>query len=627
MWKKIAKPLFRIILIMVISASVVHAQNDPWYLIFFTDKQGTPYHVDQPSAFLTERAIERRSRQNIPIVETDLPVNPAYVEAVRLTGAQVLHTTKWFNGVIVQASDSQLEQIQAMPFFKGIERNLPVSQPNGRKATKSKFSTEQTIDYGNSARQLEMLGVPNLHQLGFSGEGMLIGVFDAGFSRANEVAYLQHLFANGKILDTYDFISRHSNVYDDHRHGLQVLSVMASYGEGQLVGPAYNAHYVLYRTEDDTRESPYEEVTWLLAAERADSLGVDVINTSLGYYDFDNAAYNYTYEQMDGKTTLISRAARMAARTGILLVVSAGNEGNNNWKHITAPADVDSVLTVGAITSTGDRATFSSVGPNAIGQIKPDVVALGSGVRVGSVTGSVTTSNGTSFASPLIASFATLLWQLFPEKTAQEIADFVRNLGNQAENPDFELGYGLPFFKVNEFLASPENLTAELDGNYVQLRWDFPHADEEITFIVERAYEEQDFEVIAMTTDNELISDTLTQGGSYRYRVKATSGQLYSEYSSVQVVQFFILGKEPNVGAIHFWPNPAQDKLTIESPGRGSWELNIFNSMGSCVQKTALTILADGRAEVSVKNLPNGLYLLQLIGSRGELTVQKFIKH
>src|SRR5690606_20401522 len=271
----------------------------------------------------------------------------------------------------------------------------------------------------------------------------------------------------------------------------------------------------------------------------------------------------------------ISRAARMAARTGILLVVSAGNEGNNNWKHITAPADVDSVLTVGAITSTGDRATFSSVGPNAIGQIKPDVVALGSGVRVGSVAGSVTTSNGTSFASPFIASFATLLWQLFPEKTAQEIADFVRNLGNQAENPDFGLGYGLPFFKVNEFLASPENLTAELDGNnvqlrcdvphadeeitfivqrayeeqdfevgyglpyfkvneclasqekltvevdgnYVQLRWNFPHADEEITFIVERAYEEQDFEVIAMTTDNKLISDTLTQGGSYRYRV------------------------------------------------------------------------------------------------------------
>jgi subtilisin family serine protease len=277
---------------------------------------------------------------------------------------------------------------------------------------------------------------------------MLIAVLDNGFLNGDQVPFLKPLRDENRIIDSYDFMGRETNVFDDGSHGLNVISTMAANQPGTMIGAAFNATYALYRTENDMLESPYEEIAWLMAAERADSVGADVINSSLGYNifddEFDKPEYNYTYQDMDGKTTIISRAARFATRTGILVVCSAGNEGNKAWHYVTAPADVDSVLTVGATNYERSYTALSSVGPNAAGQQKPDVAAVGLGAIVGNVSGNVASSNGTSFSSPLIAGFAAILWQAYPNLTAQQLIYVLKKSGHQASSPDNLLGYGVP---------------------------------------------------------------------------------------------------------------------------------------------------------------------------------------
>lgn len=615
--------------LLLLNIHTVIAQNSPRYLVLFKDKEGTPFTTTEPESYLSKRAIERRQRQNIPVEIADLPVNPNYIAAVENTGAVVLHSTKWFNGVVVSASETQIQAIRLLPFFSGIERDKAITRANysGRTGVNSnKFGTAADIDYGNSGTQLEMLGVPSLHKAGYSGNTMLIGVFDSGFTRADQQGYLSHLFSNGKISDTYDFISRDTNVFDDHNHGLQVLSVMASKLEGSLVGPAFDATYALYRTENASNETPYEEVSWLLAAERADSLGVDIINTSLGYYDFDDATLNYTQSQMDGRTTIISKAARFATRTGMLIVVSAGNEGNSSWRYITAPADVDSVLTVGAITSAGNRSPFSSFGPNSEGTIKPDVVALGSGVRVGTTSGGVSSSNGTSFSSPLIASFAALLWELHPNYTAQEIASLIRSLGSQADKPDTTLGYGLPYYGTLAIMAPPINFTANQAGQIVHFSWEYdqPAAG----FEIERSSDGQNFTLLASTTEKSYVGDTLTVQGSYQYRVRAITSEQNSAYSYVASVVFTILGREPSLSFFKIWPNPCVgNEIHFELPEKNvNATVKIISMTGQTLSQRTVHGLSSQQVTVSIGDLKPGIYFLTLETESGENYKQKFVK-
>ncbi|MCF2443062.1 S8 family serine peptidase [Dyadobacter sp. CY345] len=451
---KIKFLLFACLLLLLSEFS--QAQTNPRYLVLFKDKTASPYSITRPTEFLSAKAIARRNKQNIAVTENDFPVNPAYVTAIKQTGATVIYSSRWFNGTLVEASASQLATIQNLAFYKGIEQNHALANLTTPSAglrigdIEATTRTTADLDYGRMREQLTLMGAEHLHQEGFQGENMLVAVFDAGFNRANELEYLKPLFDENRVLDTHDFISRNSNVYDDDSHGLNVLSIIAANQPGTMIGAAFKANFVLYRTENVFMETPYEEVTWLLAAERADSVGVDVINSSLGYNtfegEFNTSAYNYTYQNMDGKTTIISRAARIATRKGMLVVNSAGNEGNKAWKYISAPADVDSVLSVGATTLDKSYAAFSSIGPNAIGQQKPDVSAVGSGTVLGNSTGTgnVTTGNGTSYSAPLIAGLATILWQAFPNLTAQEIFQALKKSGHMAANPDNFLGYGVP---------------------------------------------------------------------------------------------------------------------------------------------------------------------------------------
>lgn len=628
-WVKACAKRFAFAIILG-SGTGASAQTHQRYLVLLKDKNGTPYTITQPGAFLSDRAIQRRSTRNIAVSVRDLPVNPAYTAAIGSTGAQVLYTTRWFNGVVVSASESQLQAIQALPCYKGIERGMALTTTNSSARTSrpdSKFGSGEAIDYGNSRFQLEMLGVPQLHAIGHTGQGLLIGVFDSGFTNADQQGYLSHLFENGRIVDTYDFISRNENVYDDHNHGLQVLSVMASKSEGSLIGAAFDADYILYRTENAATETPYEEVAWLLAAERADSLGADIINTSLGYNYFDDSAHDYTYAQMDGKTTIVSRAARFAARTGMLLVASAGNEGNNSWKHITAPADVDSVLTVGAVTSTGARSSFSSLGPNAEGIIKPDVAALGSGVRLGSVSGTVTSSNGTSFSSPLVASFAALLWQVYPEKTAQELAAYIRSLGNKAGQPDNETGYGIPYYSEALSINAPTGFEASITGNLVYLSWDHPY-DGMVSYEIERSVGDRPFARITTVTGINQPVDTLHTSGAYRYRVRTLLNFRTGNYSEIAAVDF-PGDRDPAAGRLPLWPNPALNYVFIDLrsfPDRDTVSAEIISLSGTIQSVPELFVSPNGTGRISVDDLPRGLYLLRLTSQGSGTYLRKFIK-
>ena len=448
--------LFYIALLLLVSFLKVQAQTttpEQKRLIYFTDKANTPYSLQQPQAYLSARSLERRQRQSIALQTRDLPVNPAYVAGLKEKGVKVWYTSRWFNAAVVQCSDEKVAELEALSYVKSSRtlNRLPGASQNtltsGYTETQVSYaSLPESADYGRAFHQANMLGTVDLHNAGFRGAGMTIAVLDAGFPGVNTIPAFSHLFQVNRIKGTFDFVLKQENVYNANSHGTAVLSTMAAFEPGKMIGTAYEANYLLLRTEDAATEHNIEEINWLLAAEYADSAGADVINSSLGYNVFDSPSTSYTYADMDGNTSLVAKAADIAAAVGILVVTSAGNEGTSSWKYISSPADADSVLAVGAVDSLGAKASFSSFGPTADAQIKPDVVALGQQAYVLTASGNLAKSNGTSFSGPIVAGFAASLWQANPTKTNYEIIRLLRQSGSQAANPDNIIGYGIPSY-------------------------------------------------------------------------------------------------------------------------------------------------------------------------------------
>ncbi|WP_242928208.1 S8 family serine peptidase [Pontibacter vulgaris] len=421
-------------------------------LIYFTDKANSPYSTQQPQLYLSQKALERRTKQGISITPRDLPVNAAYVSRLKQLGVKVWYTSRWFNAAVVQCNTEQLIEIQALPFVRASQNLNRIAFTNQlaqqlkpqEQVDASQLTAPDVKDYGPAYHQANMLGADKLHEAGYTGEGMTIAVFDAGFPAVNTLPAFAHLYQNNKLKGTFDFVTKQPDVYSNSSHGTSVLSTMAAKEPAKMIGTAYGANYYLFRTEDAATEHNIEEINWLIAAEYADSAGVDVINSSLGYTTFDAPSTSYTYDQLNGNTALITKAADFAAATGMLVVVSAGNEGNKPWRYISAPADADSVLTVGAVDSLGIKAPFSSFGPSADGRIKPDVVGLGYRAYVMSPNGAVVKSNGTSFSGPIVAGMVACLWQANNTKTNLEMIRLMRQIGSNASKPDNMLGYGIP---------------------------------------------------------------------------------------------------------------------------------------------------------------------------------------
>ncbi|PLK42901.1 S8 family serine peptidase [Emticicia sp. TH156] len=439
------------------------AQNQ--YLVVFKDKANSAYSVNKPNEFLSERSIQRRAKQKIAITERDLPPNTAYLAELSKAGAKVLFKSRWLNAALIETNNATLDKILKFSFVKGLEgagdiRNARLNTDAGFKTKKDKFAVEHIADNGLSQTQLAMLGADKLHQRGFKGEGMLIAVLDAGFLNANNLTFFKDLYAENRVVGTYDFVANEKSVYEDDNHGTRVLSCMAAYEDGKIVGTAYKASYLLLRTEDTASETRREEANWLFGAEMADSVGVDVINSSLGYTTFDDPRQDYKRADLNGDRALATRAADWAAQAGILVVTSAGNEGNDSWKYIGTPADADSVIAVGAVSASRVIASFSSYGPSADGRVKPELAAMGQSTLVGGANNTIVNSNGTSFASPLLAGFAASFWQAYPEFNNMQIRDFLIRSASQYESPDDRLGYGIPNFEKAAQLAELEQLIA-----------------------------------------------------------------------------------------------------------------------------------------------------------------------
>ncbi|QTE23485.1 S8 family serine peptidase [Polaribacter cellanae] len=449
-----------LLLIIFFTADFYCQQQDAW--VFFKDKPNKATFLANPLTMLSQKALDRRNTQNVSVDETDVPVEKNYYNSIKSTAnITLLGKSKWLNAVHIQGTKTDIEHLKSTFAFidkiefadRSLNGNSKKYSAKRKRHHYNKFENSKTdFTYGNTENQITMLKANFLHKEGFTGKDQIIAVIDAGFPNVNTLSAFKRLRDNNQILGGYDFVERSTNFYTGHNHGTNVLSTIGGYLKDEFVGAAPDAFFYLFRTENASVEVPLEETLWVEAAERADSLGVDVINTSLGYTTFDNPKYDYSYNNMDGKTTFITRGAEMAANKGILVVNSAGNEGNKTWKYISAPADAKSVITVGAVDKDKNIASFSSFGSSFDGRIKPEIAAKGAGATIINHTnGSIATSSGTSFSAPIMAGVIACLNQYENLQTKQRNNSFLKEAvyksANKYVNPTAQMGYGVPNFQ------------------------------------------------------------------------------------------------------------------------------------------------------------------------------------
>ena len=453
-------------LLLLFSIVMFSQEEDAW--VYFTEKPNSQDFFNNPSLTLSQRSLDRRTAQNIALNITDAPLETTYVDQIKAsTGITVKAQSKWLNALHVRGTQTNIDALKLLSFVSKVtfaNKNLNVTSKkvseNNIAVVKNKLETTIDYAYGSSANQIQMLNGQVLHQQNYTGSGKVIAVLDGGFPGVNTAEPFKRLRDNNLILGGYDYVNRNTNFYSGSDHGTLVLSTMGGYIENSLVGTAPDASYYLFITEDGASENPVEESYWVEAAEQADAFGVDIITTSLGYFGFDNANYSHTYSDMNGITNFSTKGAELAFSKGIIVLASAGNEGNTAEKHIGSPADGVSVLTIGSVNSVKVKAPSSSIGPSFDNRIKPDVMAQGVAAVVSSTSGTIGTANGTSFSCPIMAGMVACLWQAFPTKTNQEIRQMIIQSADKYTVPDNNYGYGIPNFgstlSVDTFQSSSD---------------------------------------------------------------------------------------------------------------------------------------------------------------------------
>jgi serine protease AprX len=434
--------------------SILFAQKLNKYWLEFSDKNQSAFSIHQASDFLSPRALGRRANAGISIDETDLPVNSIYLNTLKINGLRIHGASKWLNGAAVIADSNQIKIAKTLPFVRSITfvgPHILPKNPNFRRVRRANMSVkgrEETGEYfGYAGLQLSLMNEHFLHFLGKTGQGKMVAVMDGGFINGDTLPFFDSLFCKNKILQGRDFVENDGSIFESASHGTAVLSVMAADLPGYFMGASPEATFVLMKTEDNAGEFPIEEINWVLGAEFADSIGADVLNASLGYTSFNDNSLSHNYLQLDGRTTLASRGAKIGAKKGMIICNSAGNEGDEPWHFIGAPADADGVIAVGGVQFSREKATFSSFGPTADGRLKPDLCAPAQMVIAAGINGyDLTQQNGTSLASPLLAGSLAALWSAFPEKTSVEILDATYRSASQFKKPDNALGWGMPDF-------------------------------------------------------------------------------------------------------------------------------------------------------------------------------------
>lgn len=521
--------------LVIISFSAI-AQEDAW--VYFNGKPNAQTFLDNPLTMLTQRSLDRRTAQGIALDMMDVPVHQPYINQVEAaTGITVLAKSKWMNCVHVRGNTLQnIQALANLAFVSSIDyANVNLNRPGVSSTQVEKRKVNKTMEilvnfnYGNSANQIQMLNGHLLHQQNYTGQGKIIAVMDGGFPGVDTAAPFARLRDNNKILGGYDYVNRNPNFYSGISHGTMVLSTMGGYVDGQLVGTAPDASYYLFITEDGNNEEPLEESLWVEAAEEADRLGVDIFNTSLGYTEFDNPAYNHTYDEMNGITNFSTRGVNAAFSRGIISVNSAGNSGNSEWFYVSSPADAINALTVGAVNASGNIASFSSRGFETSSYIKPDVAAQGVASVLSNTNGTIATASGTSFSSPITAGMVASLWQALPNKTNTELIQLIKESSSQYTNPDYEKGYGIPNFNqalVNGTLGFVSNQSKDFSiypnpaNDFITIQ--FPYPIENASISVYNSLGQNVLEN-KLSNENSKISLEELESGVYIYKIEANN--------------------------------------------------------------------------------------------------------
>jgi serine protease AprX len=605
-----------------------HAQFSR-YIIRLKDKGTNPFTLSNPLQYLTQRSIDRRTRYNIAIDSTDLPVTPRYIDSIRLAGTvTILNASKWLNQVAILTTDAAaLVKINSFPFVISTAPVAPLTNLQDNPVNKKldadftdipdnpaqSLVTADHYSYGMSYGQVHLHNGEFLHNRGFRGQGMHMAVLDAGFLNYLTLPTFDSIRINNQILGTWDFVSRHASVNEDHPHGMNCLSTIAANMPGVFMGTAPQTSFYLYRTEEVATEYPIEEQNWIAGMERADSLGIDISSTSLGYFNFDNPTFNYTYANMDGNTTMSAKGADLAAKKGIIVVMAAGNEGNSAWHYIITPSDADSVMAVGAVNTSGTVGSFSSYGPSSDGQVKPTVAAVGVGAVVANPsTGQPTFGNGTSFACPNMAGLTTCLWQAFPEINNMGIINVMQESATRATNPNDRVGYGIPdmkkaFVKLIKQLYTQQAAVANCS---VSLQWT-AKTDSVISIEVQRKLPgETNYTSISTQTStgafaarNFTFTDDLrnfpTSGIAYRFKMNIAADTSF--YLDSVLVNFT---PRPNLGS---------DKTVSTCPGNNVDLTTQFTTTGLTTNWTLGGNTVASPSAVSVA----GIYRLIAINNSG----------
>jgi subtilisin family serine protease len=611
--------------------------------IFFTDKGNNVHeYISSPNSVVSEKSLKRRSKvlgKSNLLNYADVPVNEFYLNELENIGISVKQKSKWFNGVSAYVSKEVLSQIASLNFVNQIDivyqLKKDYKEPVDENKTESLFIEQPagiySYNYGNSYTQLEQIGVPAVHNLGITGQGVTVAVMDAGFNRLSHES-----FQSMNIIAAWDFVNNDPGVGDSAdmgtgTHGTQTLSTIGGFKEGKLIGPAFAADYILAKTENTDSETPIEEDNWIAAVEWADSIGVDVTSTSLGYISFDAPFQSYTWQSMDGNTCRITIAADLAVARGIVVVNSAGNEGFHSTQNtLGAPADGDSVIAVGAVGSSGTRVSFSSVGNTVDGRIKPDVMAMGSGVVVASTYSNTnySTASGTSFSCPLAAGVAALILSHNPSLTPMQVRDAMRNTASRANNPDREYGWGiLNTLQAISFFPVPVELTsfkASVENDVVTLNWETATETNNRGFEIERAgnpEEEKNWIILGFVKGNGSttnisaysFTDEQVVTGKYSYRLKQIDFDGTFEYSNiihvvVDIPQQFSLSQN--------YPNPFNPVTNIKFslPVSGQTSLKVYDMLGREVKTLINKDMPAGNYEVyfDASGLPSGIYFYTL---------------
>ena len=625
------------------------------YIIQIKDKAGTPFTISDPIKFLTQRSLDRRTRQNIPVNETDLPINPSYLDSIRLAGdITILNTSKWLNQVCILTTDANaLDLINSFSFVVAtapiaarpaqlpapVNKQLDPPHSNNLSPTAVRpHGINDFYDYGLAYPQTHLHNAEFLHNLGFGGEGMQLAMMDAGFLNYQTLPTFDSIRNNNQVLGTWDFVANEASVNEDSPHGMNCFSTIAANLPGSFVGTATKSAYYLYRTEDVLSEYPVEEQNFVAAAERADSLGVDIFSVSLGYNTFDNNLFDYNYADLDGNTTIITRACDYAAQKGILVVVAAGNEGNSNWHYLTAPGDADSTLTVGAVNVLGQPAGFSSYGPTSDGRVKPDVVAIGQGAVVANpLTGEPFYNNGTSFATPIMAGIATCLWQAFPEVNNMSVINALRNSSDKTNAPNDRAGNGIPDAK-KAFVSLLKQLYAQqiiINGCAATINWTVKSAAN-MSLMIERKLPAdstykliytQSFSGNFASRDYNFTDDLsgLNTGPNIGYRLKMT----------IADTSFYLNSATENLIAscavadnISISPNPVSDNLTVSVNRDEPTPVTVilYSVKGQVMYKNTRQVNGSSSFVIPMREMSKGIYFVGVYFEDRKQVIKKILR-